>query len=87
MSKLVTLLIASAFAFASAGAFAQSDSSDAPADETKMEEQHDMTDGAAQDCEALTGEAKDDCEQAREEDKAMSGEPEGEKMDGEKSAY
>lgn len=87
MSKLVTLLIASAFAFASASTFAQSDSTDAPAGETKMEEQHDMTEGAEQDCEALSGEAKDDCEQAMEEDRAMSGEMEGEKTEGEKGAY
>lgn len=98
MSKLVTLLIA-AFAFASTGAFAESHGADASADGTEMEEQHDMTDGAAHDCEALTGEAKDECERAMEEDKAMSGEMDGgmdgrmddgmggEKMEGEKGAY
>lgn len=70
MSKLVALMMAAAFAFASAGAFAMSHGGGAK-DETKMEEAGEMKDGAMEACKDMDGEAKDECEKMHAEDEAM----------------
>ncbi len=76
MSKLLAILIASAFTFGSVGSFAMSHGGGAD-DEKKMEEVMDA-------CKDLEGEAKDECEKMHAEDEGMTGEmKEGESMEGE----
>ena len=83
MSKLVAILIASAFTFASAGSFAMSHGGGAE-DEKKMEEAHEMMGEGMDACKDMEGEAKDECEKMHAEDEGMTGEmQEGEAMEGE----